>query len=214
MSYDLKIINGTLYDGDGGEPVQTNIAVKDGVIAEIGACAGKAERVINAAGQIVTPGFIDVHTHYDGQLSWDEEMEPSINHGVSTVIMGNCGVGFAPVREGDRDTLVRLMEGVEDIPGAALSEGITWDWESLPEYMSALDAKPHTIDFGVQVTHDALRVYVMGERAVFDEEATEDDIAEMRRLTREALEAGAVGFSTGRSDVPRVNALARGEQQQ
>ncbi len=203
MSYDLKIINGTLYDGDGGDPVQTNIAVKDGVIAEIGACAGKAERVINAAGQIVTPGFIDVHTHYDGQVSWDEEMEPSINHGVSTVIMGSCGVGFAPVREGDRDTLVRLMEGVEDIPGAALSEGITWDWESLPEYMNALDAKPHTIDFGVQVTHDALRVYVMGERAVFDQEATEDDIAEMRRLTREALEAGAVGFSTGRSDVHR-----------
>jgi N-acyl-D-aspartate/D-glutamate deacylase len=203
MSYDLKIINGKLYDGDGGEPYSANIAVKDGVIVEIGECAGKAGKVINAAGQIVTPGFIDVHTHYDGQVSWDEEMQPSINHGVSTVIMGSCGVGFAPVRETDRDTLVRLMEGVEDIPGSALSEGITWDWETLPEYMDALDAKPHTIDFGVQVTHDPLRVYVMGERAVFDQEATEEDIAEMRRLTREALEAGAVGFSTGRSDVHR-----------
>jgi len=203
MDYDLKIINGTVYDGDGGEPVQVNIAIKDGLIAEVGECAGEAARLIDASGQIVTPGFIDVHTHYDGQVSWDEEMQPSVNHGVSTVIMGSCGVGFAPVRAADRDTLVRLMEGVEDIPGSALSEGITWDWETLPEYMDALDAKPHTIDFGVQVTHDPLRVYVMGERAVFDQEATEEDIAEMRRLTREALEAGAVGFSTGRSDVHR-----------
>ncbi|MEP5763524.1 MAG: amidohydrolase family protein [Halieaceae bacterium] len=203
MNYDLKIINGTVFDGTGADGVATNIAVVDGNIAEIGACEGEAERVIDASGKIVTPGFIDVHTHYDGQVSWDEELQPSINHGVSTVVMGSCGVGFAPVREGDRDTLVRLMEGVEDIPGAALSEGLTWDWETLPQYMDALDAKPHTIDFGVQVTHDALRVYVMGERAVFDEEASADDIAEMRRLTREALEAGAIGFSTGRSDVHR-----------
>ena len=203
MSYDLKIINGTVFDGTGAAGVQTNIAVTNGVIAEIGECEGKAERVIDAKGKIVTPGFIDLHTHYDGQVSWDEELQPSINHGVSTVVMGSCGVGFAPVREADRDTLVRLMEGVEDIPGSALSEGITWNWESLPEYMDALDAMPHTIDFAVQITHDPLRVYVMGERAVFDELATENDIAEMQRLTREALEAGAVGFSTGRSDVHR-----------
>jgi N-acyl-D-aspartate/D-glutamate deacylase len=203
MSFDLKITNGLLYDGDAREPRRANIAVQDGLIAEIGDCAGKAAQEIDAKGMIVTPGFIDLHTHYDGQVSWDETLAPSINHGVSTVVMGSCGVGFAPVREADRDKLVRLMEGVEDIPGTALSEGLTWDWESLPEYMQALDSKPHSIDFAVQVTHDPLRVYVMGDRAVFNEQATDEDIAEMQRLTREALEAGAIGFSTGRSDVHR-----------
>ncbi len=201
--FDLKIVNGLVYDGDGGEPRTANIAVKDGLIAEIGDCKGKAEREIDAKACIVTPGFIDLHTHYDGQVSWDETLQPSINHGVSTVVMGSCGVGFAPVRAADRDTLIRLMEGVEDIPGTALAEGLTWDWETLPEYMDALDAKPHSIDYAVQITHDPLRVYVMGERAVFNEEATEDDISEMRRLAREAMEAGAIGFSTGRSDVHR-----------
>lgn len=203
MQYDLKIINGMVFDGEGNEPVHTNVAVIDGVIAEVGECAGEAAQVIDAAGQIVTPGFIDLHTHYDGQVSWDADLQPSINHGVSTVVMGSCGVGFAPVRAADRDKLIRLMEGVEDIPGTALAEGITWDWETLPEYMDALDAKPHSIDFAVQVTHDPLRVYVMGDRAVFNEQASPEDIARMRSLTREALEAGAVGFSTGRSDVHR-----------
>lgn len=203
MHYDLKIINGTVFDGEGNDPVRANVAVRDGIIVAIGDCEGEADRVIDAAGKIVTPGFIDLHTHYDGQVSWDADMQPSINHGVSTVVMGSCGVGFAPVRPADRDKLIRIMEGVEDIPGTALAEGITWDWETLPEYMDALDAKPHSIDFAVQVTHDPLRVYVMGDRAVFDEKATDSDIAEMRRLTREALEAGAIGFSTGRSDVHR-----------
>lgn len=203
MHYDLKIINGLLVDGEGGDPRPGDVAVRDGVIAAVGDCAGRAAREIDAAGCIVTPGFIDLHTHYDGQISWDANLQPSINHGVSTVVMGSCGVGFAPVRAADRDRLVRLMEGVEDIPGIALTEGMSWDWETLPEYMDALASRPHTIDFAVQVTHDPLRVYVMGERAVCQERATPDDIAAMQRLTREALEAGAIGFTTGRSDVHR-----------
>lgn len=203
MKYDLKIVNGLVFDGEGTEPQRVDVALRDGLIVAVGDCPGDARDVIDAAGNIVTPGFVDLHTHYDGQVSWDPNFQPSINHGVSTVVMGSCGVGFAPVRPADRDTLIRLMEGVEDIPGIALSEGITWDWETLPEYMDALDAKPHTIDFAVQVTHDPLRVYVMGDRAVFNEQAKADDIAEMRHLTREALEAGAIGFSTGRSDIHR-----------
>ena len=203
MQYDLKITGGTVYDGDGGEPRQADIAVRDGVIVAVGDCPGEARETLDASGHIVTPGFIDLHTHYDGQVSWDPELRPSINHGVSTVVMGSCGVGFAPVRREDRDKLVRLMEGVEDIPGIALTEGMSWDWESLPDYLDALERKPHAIDFAVQVTHDPLRVYVMGERAVYNEAATPEDIEAMRRLTREALEAGAIGFSTGRSDVHR-----------
>lgn len=203
MTYDLKIVNGLVYDGEGAPPKSVNVAVRDGKICEIGDCLGDTLQTIDATGLIVTPGFIDLHTHYDGQVSWDSDMQPSVNHGVSTVVMGSCGVGFAPVRPEDRDRLVRLMEGVEDIPGSALSEGITWDWESLPDYMNALDARPHTIDFAVQVTHDPLRVYVMGDRAVHEELATPEEIEEMKKLTREALEAGAIGFSTGRSDVHR-----------
>ena len=202
-SYDLKITGGLVYDGDGGEPRLADVGVCNGVIVAVGACPGEARETLDASGHIVTPGFIDLHTHYDGQVSWDANMQPSVNHGVSTVVMGSCGVGFAPVREADRDKLIRLMEGVEDIPGIALAEGLTWDWETLPQYMDALDAKPHSIDFAVQVTHDPLRVYVMGDRAVCNEQATETDIAAMRRLTREALEAGAIGFSTGRSDIHR-----------
>ena len=201
--FDLKITGGTIYDGCGGDAFQASIGVKDGVIIEIGTCEGTATKTINASGHIVTPGFVDLHTHYDGQISWDEEMKPSINHGVTTIVMGNCGVGFAPCRKADHDKLIQLMEGVEDIPGTALAEGLTWDWESFPEYMDALDARPHTLDFLAMMPHDPLRVFVMGERAVFDQRATDDDIAQMRALTREALEAGAVGFSTGRSDAHR-----------
>jgi N-acyl-D-aspartate/D-glutamate deacylase len=204
MSFDVKITDGLLYDGGGGEPARANIGVKDGRIVEIGACGAAADRTIDAGGAIVTPGFIDLHTHYDGQASWDEELRPSVNHGVTTLIMGNCGVGFAPVRTSDHDRLVRLMEGVEDIPGTALHEGLTWDWESFPEYMDAIDRTPHTIDLGVMIGHDPVRVYAMGERASSFEEATDDDIAVMRNLVREAMEAGAAGFSIGRTDIHRT----------
>ncbi len=202
MPYDLIIQNGLIYDGDGGVPYAANIGIKDGTIAEIGACDGETTETIDASGAIVTPGFIDLHTHYDGQVSWDEKFEPSVYHGVTTVVMGSCGVGFAPVHPQDHDKLVRLMEGVEDIPGTALSEGLTWNWTTFEDYMDAIDF-PHTIDFAAQVVHDPLRVFVMGDRAVFNEPATKDDIEQMRKLTRSALEAGAVGFSTGRSDVHR-----------
>lgn len=198
--FDTKIINGLVYDGSGGEPVRTNLGISQGIITEIGDCSAPAKHTLDAEGAIVTPGFIDVHTHYDGQVSWDEELQPSVNHGVTTVVLGNCGVGFAPCRAQDRDQLIKLMEGVEDIPGTALHEGIQWDWETFPEYMDAIEKIPHTLDFAVMVPHDPLRVFVMGERAMFDELANEDDIQQMQAAVREAMEAGAVGFSTGRSD--------------
>ncbi|MEM7359611.1 MAG: amidohydrolase family protein [Pseudomonadota bacterium] len=202
--FDLKIINGRVLDGTGAETQNVNIAIKDGLIAEIGDCEGEATRVVDAAGALVTPGFVDVHTHYDGQISWDEELKPSVNHGVTTAVLGNCGVGFAPCRASDRDSLIKLMEGVEDIPGTALHEGIQWEWETFPEYMDAIDKRPHTIDFAVLVPHDPVRVYAMGERAVFDQAANDEDIARMQTIVREAMEAGAVGFSTGRSDVHKT----------
>jgi len=207
-TYDLKITGGTLIDGTGSPRRKADIGIKDGKIVDIGACEGDATETFDATGSIVTPGFVDVHTHYDGQVSWDPDLAPSSIHGVTTAIMGSCGVGFAPCRPADRQRLIELMEGVEDIPGVALAEGLTWEWESFPEYMDAIDSFPHAIDFAVQVTHDALRVYVMGERATPGNVATDEDIATMRTLTREALEAGAVGFSTGRTDNHRS---AKGE---
>ena len=204
MGLNIVIKGGRLVDGSGGEPFQADVGIRDGKISEIGQC-GEADRTIDADGAIVTPGFIDLHTHYDGQVSWDEEMRPSVNFGVTTAILGNCGVGFAPMREGDQDALIRLMEGVEDIPGTALHEGISWGWESFPDYMNVIDSIPHTIDFGVMAVHDPLRMYVMGERAGCNEVATPDDIAQMRALIIEAMDAGAAGFSTGRSDVHRTS---------
>jgi N-acyl-D-aspartate/D-glutamate deacylase len=198
--YDLAIVGGTVVDGTGNAPFTADVAVSGGRITLVGKLDGPAARTIDAAGAIVTPGFVDLHTHYDGQVSWDGELSPSSLHGVTTAVMGNCGVGFAPVRQADRETLIRLMEGVEDIPGSALAEGIQWRWESFPEYAEALDAMPHSIDFALQVPHDALRVYVMGERGVQGLAATDADIAAMRSLLREALAAGAAGFSTGRTD--------------
>ena len=198
--HDLVLRNGTIFDGTGAQGQSLDIAVKDGRIAAIGTNLGPAQNTIDATGHIITPGFIDRHTHYDGQVSWDDTLQPSVNHGVTTAVMGNCGVGFAPCRAEDRAKLIRLMEGVEDIPGTALHEGLDWQWESFPEYLDALDAKPRTIDIAAMVPHDPLRVFAMGERAVFNQPANEDDIAFMETLVKEAMEAGAIGISTGRSD--------------
>jgi N-acyl-D-aspartate/D-glutamate deacylase len=204
MTFDVKIAGGLVFDGEGGEPMRADVGVRDGRIAEIGRCAAAADRVIDAEGAIVAPGFIDLHTHYDGQISWDEELRPSANFGVTTVVMGNCGVGFAPVRPSDHDRLIRLMEGVEDIPGTALHEGIAWGWETFGDYLDRIDAIPHTIDFAAMVGHDPVRVYAMGERAVAGAPATEGDVRLMRAVLREGLDAGAAGLSIGRTDVHRT----------
>lgn len=202
MAFDLLIKGGRVVDGTGAPSRIANVAVKDGVIVEVaeGSASSTAANVVDAEGAIVTPGFTDLHTHYDGQVSWDREMAPSSLHGVTTCVMGNCGVGFAPARERDRKRLIELMEGVEDIPGAALAEGIQWGWESFGEYLDAVDGRPRTIDVVAQVTHDPLRVFVMGDRALAKNAANDDDIAKMRLLVREAITLGAAGFSTGRTD--------------
>lgn len=204
MTFDLKIVGGRIVDGGGAEPFEGNVAVKAGRIVEIGRCDGAANRTIDAENAIVTPGFVDIHTHYDGQATWDRDMLPSAQHGVTTAVMGNCGVGFAPVHDHDHDRLIGLMEGVEDIPGAALSEGLRWNWRRFDEYLTALDGTSRTLDLAAQLPHDALRLHVMGERGAAQEPANRDDIAAMRDLCREALEAGAVGFSTGRTDNHRT----------
>ncbi|MEM9489503.1 MAG: amidohydrolase family protein, partial [Myxococcota bacterium] len=204
MAIDLKITGGTIVDGTGQARFVGDIGVRDGIIVAVGDCPDSADQGIDADGAIVTPGCVDIHTHYDGQASWDSDLAPSSHHGVTTAVMGNCGVGFAPVRDRDHERLIKLMEGVEDIPGTALTEGLTWNWESFAQYMDAIDSVPHTMDLCAQVPHDALRVYVMGERGAAGEPATEDDIAAMRDLCRQALEAGALGFSTGRTDNHRT----------
>ena len=198
--YDLVVRGGTLVDGTGDAPRVADVAVDDGVITEVGRLTGAAaRRTIDAEGLTVTPGFVDIHTHYDGQATWDPLLAPSVWHGVTTVVMGNCGVGFAPVRPGSEQWLIGLMEGVEDIPGTALAEGITWAWESFPEYLDALDRLPHAIDVGTQVPHGAVRAYVMGERGARNEPAGPDDIAAMSAIVEEGMRAGALGFSTSRT---------------
>ncbi len=198
--HDLLIKNGIVFNGMGTEGKAQDILIQDGIISQIGENLDPVDNTIDANGHIITPGFIDLHTHYDGQVSWDDTLQPSVNHGVTTAVMGNCGVGFAPCRAGDRDKLIRLMEGVEDIPGTALHEGLDWQWESFPEYLNALDAKPRTIDIAAMVPHDPLRVFAMGDRAVFNQPASQDDITKMETLVTEAMAAGAIGLSTGRSD--------------
>ena len=197
--YDLKISGGTVVDGTGADRFIGDVAVKDGVIVHVGpSTPGDAARTIDATGLVVTPGFVDCHTHYDGQVTWDDELNPSAGHGVTTVVMGNCGVGFAPVHPGREEWLIQLMEGVEDIPGAALSEGITWGWETFPEYLDILDQRRLGIDVGTQVPHGAVRAYVMGERGARNEPANPEDIEAMGRIVEEAIEAGALGVSTSR----------------
>jgi N-acyl-D-aspartate/D-glutamate deacylase len=197
--YDLVIRGGTVADGNGGPLYEADVAAADGSIAAVGKVAGSGLVEVDASGQLVTPGFVDIHTHYDGQATWDERLAPSCWHGVTTAVMGNCGVGFAPVRPSDHDRLIELMEGVEDIPGTALHEGLSWDWQSFAEYLDALDRRPHDIDICAQLPHAALRVFVMGERGARLEPATADDIAEMRGLACDAMNAGAIGFSTSRT---------------
>src|ERR1700728_4352118 len=197
--HDLIVRGGTLVDGTGAPARTADVAIDDGRITEVGQIDGAASRQIEADGLVVTPGWVDIHTHYDGQATWDPVLAPSSWHGVTTILFGNCGVGFAPVRKDNRSGLIDLMEAVEDIPGTALHEGLNWEWESFPDFLDALDRMPRTIDIGAQIPHHPLRVYVMGDRAINREAATAEDTDMMRRLTEAALKAGAFGFTTSRT---------------
>ena len=199
MAHDLVIRGGTIVDGTGADPFSGDIGIDDGQIAAVGGSL-VGDRVIDADGAIVTPGWVDVHTHYDGQATWDDQLDPSFSNGVTTLVMGNCGVGFAPCPPGEQATLIALMEGVEDIPGTALHEGVPWGaWQTFPEYLDFLGSRHYALDIAAQLAHGSLRFQVMRDRGVRNEDATAEDIAEMRRLVDEATAAGAVGFSTSRT---------------
>ena len=206
---DLVIRNARLVDGSGGPEQMADVSVTGDTIATVepaGSSVAGSARVIDADGLLLTPGWVDVHTHYDAQVSWDPWMTPSSWHGVTTVVMGNCGVGFAPTAPDRHEWLIELMEGVEDIPGSAMTEGITWDWATFPEYLDAVATHPHAIDIGAHIAHGPLRAYVMGERGASNEIATPDDIVAMAALVEEALRAGALGFSTSRTPLHRSKA--------
>jgi len=205
MTYSLIIRNGTIIDGLGGEPYVGDVAVRDGIIAAVGRVNGdSADREIDAAGLLVTPGFVDLHTHYDGQAIWSERLTPSSAHGVTTVVVGNCGVGFAPCRQEDHDVLVDVMAGVEDIPGVVMTDGLPWTWETFPEYLDALEAGRRDIDVAAYLPHSPLRVYVMGQRGADREPATAEDLAKMRALAKEAIEIGALGFASSRLTIHKT----------
>ena len=207
---DLLIRGGTIADGKGGEPYPGDVAIAEGKIVHVGAdFEGKARETIDAAGLLVTPGFVDIHTHYDGQATWSEELSPSSSHGVTTVVAGNCGVGFAPCRPEDRDALIEVMEGVEDIPGVVMADGLPWDWETFPDYLNALETRAHDIDVGVFLPHSPLRVYAMGERGIERAGALSEDLSRMRDLAREALKAGALGFASSRLMIHKTLAGAQ-----
>jgi N-acyl-D-amino-acid deacylase len=205
MTYSLIIRNGTIIDGLGGEPYVGDVAVRDGIITAVGHVNGDtADREIDAAGLLVTPGFVDLHTHYDGQAIWSERLTPSSAHGVTTVVVGNCGVGFAPCRQEDHDVLVDVMAGVEDIPGVVMTDGLPWTWETFPEYLDALEAGRRDIDVAAYLPHSPLRVYVMGQRGADREPATAEDLAKMRALAKEAIEIGALGFASSRLTIHKT----------
>ncbi|MDB5448606.1 MAG: amidohydrolase, partial [Phenylobacterium sp.] len=209
-AFDVVLRGGTVLDGSGGAPFEADVAVRGDCIVEIDQVSGTGAQEIDARGCLVTPGFVDVHTHYDGQVTWESRLAPSSNHGVTTVVMGNCGVGFAPCRSGEQELAIRLMEGVEDIPDVVMSAGLPWNWETFPQYLDALEQRCADVDFAAQLPHSPLRVYVMGERGADLAPPTDDELAQMRRLVAEAVRAGALGVSTSRQLAHRFRS---GEQE-